>query len=93
MDDSLNIPRIELNGEYDLAQREEMASLFEALRPDGPAVIDLTKVTYVDSMFLSELVKLRRRLREHPITLAGANGNVADLLRLVSFDELFELSD
>jgi anti-anti-sigma factor len=93
MDDSFNIPRIELNGEYDLAQREEMASLFEALRSDGPAVIDLTKVTYVDSMFLSELIKLRRRFREHPITLVGANGNVADLLRLVSFDELFEVSD
>jgi anti-anti-sigma factor len=93
MDKTLSIPRIELNGEYDLAQRAQMASLFEALRPDGPAVIDLTKVTYVDAAFLSELIKLRRRFKQHPITLAGAKADVKRVLRLVSFEELFEITE
>jgi anti-anti-sigma regulatory factor len=75
--------RIERNGEYDLPQREQAASPFEALRPDGPAVIDLTKVTYVDSVFLRELVKLRRRFGEHSITLIGASDSVMFILRQV----------
>jgi anti-anti-sigma factor len=88
-----SIPRIELYGEYDLSQKEAIASLFEALPPDGPAVIDLTKVTYVDSTFLSELVRLRRRFKEHPITLLGAKDQVMRVLRLVSFERLFEIAE
>jgi anti-anti-sigma regulatory factor len=87
-----NISRIELNDEYDLNQRKGMVSLFDALRPDGPTVIDLTKVTYVDATFLSELIRLRRRLKQLPITLAGANGKVMRVLKLVSFESLFEIT-
>ena len=50
-----NARRIELNGEYDVSQKEAIAALFAALPPDGPAVIDLSKCTYVDSTFLSNL--------------------------------------
>jgi anti-anti-sigma factor len=85
--------RIELNGEYDISQRQAIASLFEGLRPDGPAVIDLTNVTYVDSIFLGELIKLRRRFGKHPITLVGAKGSVARVLRLVSFESLFQITE
>jgi anti-anti-sigma regulatory factor len=88
-----NARRVELASECDLSQREAIASLFEALRPDGPAVIDLTKCTYVDSTFLSELVKLRQRFKEHPITLFGASGSVMRVLRLVRFNRLFEIPE
>jgi anti-anti-sigma factor len=93
MGKTLNARRVELDGEYDLSQKEAIASLFEALRPDGPAVIDLTKCTYVDSTFLSELVKLRQRFKEHPITLVGASGSVMRVLRLVHFNRLFEIPE
>ena len=93
MEETPAIPRIELNGEYDISQQHSVASLFEALRPDGPAVIDLTKVTYVDSSFLAELVKLRRRFKEHVITLVGAKDNVLRVLQIVSFDRLFEVRE
>lgn len=85
--------RIELNGEYDVSQKETIASLFGALRPDGPAVIDLTKCTYVDSTFLSELVKLRERFKQHPITLLGASGSVMRVLQIVHFNRLFEIPE
>ena len=85
--------RLELNGEYDLSQKEEIAALFGGLRADGPATIDLTKVTYVDSSFLNELVALRLRFREQPITLAGANANIARILRMAKFEKLFNLAD
>jgi anti-anti-sigma factor len=93
MGKTLSARRVALDGEYDLSQKEAIASLFEALRPDGPAVIDLTKCTYVDSTFLSELVKLRQRFKEHPITLIGASGSVMRVLRLVHFNRLFEIPE
>ena len=93
MDKTSNATRIELRGEYDLTQKEALASLFGALRPDGPATIDLAKVTYVDSTFLNALAMLRRRFEEHPITLAGANASITRILNLVGFDQLFQLAD
>jgi len=85
------VPRIELDGEYDLSQKEVLASLFGDLRADGPAAIDLTKVTYVDSTFLNALAVLRGRFNGHPITLLGANATILRVLRLVGFDRLFHL--
>jgi anti-anti-sigma factor len=93
MEKASSTRRIELNGECDVSQIQAVASLFEALRPDGPAVIDLTSVTYVDSLFLGELLKLRRRFREHSITLVGATGNVARILRIVQFNQLFTITE
>jgi anti-anti-sigma regulatory factor len=83
--------RIELVGEYDLSQITETAALFDALSPDGPATIDMTRVSYVDSSFLKELVKLRARLIPHRITLLVGQENVRRLLRIVKFEMLFEI--
>ena len=44
-------------------------------------------------MFLSELVKLRQRFKEHSITLLGASESVMRILRLVRFDSLFVIPD
>jgi anti-anti-sigma regulatory factor len=87
------VSRIVLEGEYDLTQKAAVALLFGELQADGPAIIDLTKVTYVDSSFLNELAVLRARLKEHAITLVGATGSVMRVLKLVEFDKLFHLVD
>jgi anti-anti-sigma regulatory factor len=89
MEKTPNARCIELHGEYDFSRREALASLFESLDPAAPAVIDLTKCTYVDSMFLGELVKLRRRFTEHSITLLGATGSVMYMLRIMHFKSVF----
>lgn len=83
--------RLELIGEYDLNQKGELGALFRALSPDGPATIDMSRVTYVDSSFLQELVRLRKRLTPHRITLLVRSDNVRHLLRLVKFDLLFDI--
>jgi anti-anti-sigma factor len=95
MDKTRNLPlsRIELDGEYDLSQKEVLASLFGALRADGPVTIDLTNVTYIDSTFLNALAALRGRVNGHPITLLGANATILRVLRLVGFDRLFHLAE
>jgi anti-anti-sigma factor len=85
------IPRIELNGEYDLSSKDDIASLFRSLRADGPAVIDMVKVTYIDSTFLHELAELRSRFKQHPITLLGVNKNLQRVLNIANFDRLFEI--
>lgn len=84
---------IELVGEYDLAQRAEVASLFEALAPDGPAVIDMARVTYVDSSFMHELLKLRKRIKPQRITLLVGSAHVRRVLRLMKLELLFEIRD
>jgi anti-anti-sigma factor len=86
-----SIPRIELNAEYDLTSKEDIASLFRSLRADGPVVIDMTKVTYIDSTFLHELAGLHSRFRQHRITLLGVNKNLQRLLHIVNFDHLFRI--
>jgi anti-anti-sigma factor len=85
--------RIELEGEYDLSQREQIAALFGSLRADGPVVIDLTKVTFIDSTFLHLLAGLRLRFKEQSITLIGATASIKRILKLVKFEQLFVLTD
>jgi anti-anti-sigma factor len=85
--------RIELEGEYDLSRREQIAAIFGSLRADRPIIIDLTKVTFIDSTFLHLLATLRLRFKEQPITLTGATANVKRILKLVKFEQLFVLTD
>lgn len=85
--------RIELEGEYDLSQREQIAALFGSLHADGPVIIDLTKVTFIDSTFLHLLAALRLRFKGQSITLTGATANIKRILKLVKFEQLFVLTD
>jgi anti-anti-sigma regulatory factor len=83
--------RLELVGKYALGQKGEIAALFGALSPDGPATIDMSRVTYLDSTFLHELTRLRARLTPHRITLLVRSESIRRLLRLAKFDPLFEI--
>lgn len=56
---------IALEGEYDIADRGALATLFGTICADAPATIDLTNVTYLDATILTELVKLHARFQEH----------------------------
>jgi anti-anti-sigma factor len=82
--------RIELQGEYDLADKEPLAKLLGSLRADGPAEIDMTKVTYIDSTALHELASLRTRFNAQPITLR-VRENICRVLDLMRFDRLFDI--
>lgn len=84
------VARLELRGEYDLTNRDDIASLFRALRADGPAVIDMAKVTYIDSTVLHQLVELRSRFKDHLVTLL-VNKHMRRIFRIVNFDGLFEI--
>jgi anti-anti-sigma factor len=84
---------IALEGEYDIADREALATLFAFLCVDGPATIDMTKVTYFDASMLHELLKLHARFKEHSIKLLVRSDSIRRVLRIVRFDQLFEIVD
>ena len=85
--------RIELHGEYDLSRKEELAAFLASITGKKPVVLDMTRVTYVDSSFLNELGTLRSRLQDSKITLQGVNPQLRRVLSLMRFDAIFEISD
>lgn len=85
--------RIELKGEWDIARKDELKSLFDSIQRDGPVTIDLRQVTFADSSFLGLLGSLAGRLQGIPITLSGAQPNLRRVLTIVQFDRLFKIED
>jgi len=85
--------RVELSGEYDLSRKEELGLLFAALPVDRSAVIDLSRVTYVDSTFLHELAALHCRLKEQVVALVGASSAIRRVLGIMGFDRLFRIAE
>jgi len=84
--------RIVLAGEYDLTRKEELGVLFGSLEGSEPLVIDIEKVTYVDSTALGELSALRNRHPRRRITLSGASPNIRRILSLVNFESVFHIT-
>lgn len=87
---SLEENRLELEGEWDLDRRAELDSLFARLRPGTQAVIDMRRLTYLDSTVLNKLAALQQRL-DCQITLLGPSPQIYRILCLVSFDKLFRI--
>jgi anti-anti-sigma factor len=83
--------RLQLVGEFDIADKDTLAALFGALAPEGAVVIDMTAVTYIDSTFLHQIEALRSRLKQHRVTLLGVNKQARHLLHIVNFDHLFQI--
>jgi anti-anti-sigma factor len=84
--------RIELEGEYDLSRKAELASLFASVDGNDPLVIDMAKVSYLDSTMLNELSLLRLQQRDRQITLAGLSPNLRRILEIANFERLFRIS-
>lgn len=84
---------IVLNGEYDLSRKDELGSLFASYSADRHAIVDLSRVSFIDSMFLCQLTLLHRRFKSHGVTLAAPQSAVRRVLYAVSFDELFAIAE
>jgi anti-anti-sigma factor len=80
---------IELAGEYDIARKHEVAAAFASIANGTPVTIDMSRVTYVDSTFLSELAAMRMRAKELQVTLVGVKPNIARILQIVRLDRFF----
>jgi len=80
---------VELDGEYDLARKDELTAIFASITNGAPVTIDMTRVTYVDSSFLNELATIRARLNGRPVTLIGVQPNIARVLQITKLDRFF----
>lgn len=84
---------VRLEGEWDLARRQELEALLSRLRMDGEATIDLRGCTYADSTVLSALAILRVKFADVPVTLFGPSPQLHRLLKLANFDKLFRITE
>ncbi len=84
---------IKLDGEYDLTRKDEIAALFASIDGESSVVIDMTAVTYMDATFLRELRLLRLRDETRSIMLVGADTHIRRVLKIVNFDEIFDVTD
>jgi anti-sigma B factor antagonist len=84
---------VELAGDFDLSGVDEFRSCIEALSScDGPLIVDLGHVTFIDSCAISALLEMRRLVaREHrQLRLQRISAPASRLLELTGLTELFE---
>ena len=86
-------PEVESMNEGLIQQAAQM--VIDALKEDSPAgiVIDLSKVSYFGSVFLSFLLRCHKRAKQQgsEIVLAGASDRTRELLHLTALDTLWAL--
>jgi anti-anti-sigma factor len=82
-----SLASVRLAGELDLSNVSSLRAKFAAI--DGPAVVDLSDVTYLDSTALNELALLRRRVGS--VALVVASPNVRRTLEIVGFSTSFRI--
>lgn len=86
---------VDLFGEIDIATSDALAgAVTDALAAQAPVVVDLSAVTFLDSVGVSFLVKLATLARERGrgVALRGVPSTVREVLTLVGVWELFVTS-
>jgi anti-anti-sigma factor len=84
---------VSFDGELDIWKEDDVEKTLSVLDGSVPAVVDLSAVRYIDSAFLSALVRLRRRLPDGPITLVIETPSVRRVLELTEMHRLFDIVD
>jgi anti-anti-sigma factor len=85
--------RVVLEGEWDLARKEELEELLGRLSLDGDATIDMRGCTYADSTVLAALAAIRAKFADKQVTLLGPSRQLVRVLKIANFDRLFRILD
>lgn len=87
----MDAPRtiVTLRGELDIYRAESIRDSFAAI--DGPAVVDLSGVTYLDSTALNELARLHKRVGD--LVIVAPSPQIRRVLTIVGFAHLFTIVD
>ena len=81
--------RVTLTGELELATRDQLeAALNTALESDAPnIVLDLDRLTFIDSAGLATLLRIARSRRgDERLKMTRGSGEVAQMFRLTALD-------
>jgi anti-anti-sigma factor len=84
---------VSFNGELDIWKEGDVEKRLAVIDGSAPAVVDLTAVRYIDSAFVSALVRLRRRVPDAEITLVATAPSVRRIFDLTEMHRLFAISD
>jgi anti-anti-sigma factor len=82
---------VSFSGELDIWKETDIEAKLASLDGTCAAVIDLSAVRYLDSAFVSALVRLRRRLPGCPITLVATTPSVRRIFELTEMHRLFQI--
>jgi anti-sigma B factor antagonist len=84
-----------LEGEIDLHVSSEVAESLRTMIAKRPklVVIDLTKVTYLDSSGLAVLIEGMQKVQEHggKFALAGVQESVQHIFEIARLDQVFQI--
>jgi anti-sigma B factor antagonist len=85
---------IRLSGEFDLYNVGELAAAVERLAAAHAVVVDLTKVTFLDSTVLGCLVRLSRQLRSRGgLVIYGPSPAVLRAFTASGLDRYFAIAE
>ncbi len=82
-------PVIALSGDLDIYRAKVACRVLDAIQ--GPAVIDLSAVAFLDGSGLSELVRVARRVGAGNVVLVVPSPQMRRVLEIVRFGELFSI--
>lgn len=84
-----------VDGEIDIASAPELKKIFDKLisQKTPKILIELSKVTYVDSSGLATLVGILKNMRSYggKMRLAGLSPKIKSLFEITKLDKLFEI--
>jgi anti-anti-sigma regulatory factor len=83
-------------GAYDFTCREQLRAELQSLMSEPHVTLDLTSVTYFDSLCIGELIGLHRARAKNGFeteTIATGDGFTRQLFDLLKLGQLFVLTD
>lgn len=86
----------ELTGEVDLERSPAVRrALLDALRERRPLIVDLSRVSYIDSSGIASLVEAYQTARKQntPFLLAAVSPAALRVMQLARLDKVFDLRD
>lgn len=80
-------------GRFEFAVHKAFMGAYREYPPGEKAfVVDLARADYLDSSALGMLLQLRdHSMRDRRVKISRANDDIRDILRVVDFDDLFDL--
>ena len=82
----------QVSGEINISTSPELKKQFEK-QPSAKIVVDLEKVTYIDSSGLATLVEILKKTKQQSgsLALSGLSAKVRSLFEITKLDKLFSI--
>jgi anti-anti-sigma factor len=84
-------PVVTLSGELDVYRTRVACRVLDTI--DGPAIIDMSEVAFLDGSALSELARVAKRAGPGNVVLVVPSVHIRRVLDIVRFPELFHIVD